>query len=73
MVNEGKVLSEPDEDAPSDERRAYRKARREYLKNYNHAVERQRQADHCIGCGRCLHECPQQIDIPGRLAMIEKV
>ena len=73
MVNEGLLLTEPDDDATSAERRAYRKARREYLKNYNHAVEPQRQADHCIGCGRCLHECPQRINIPARLAMIEKV
>ena len=73
MVNEGMILSKPDEDADGAERRAYRKARREYLKNYNLAVEPQRQADHCIGCGRCLHECPQQINIPARMAMIEKV
>ena len=73
MVNEGLLLAEPDDEASSAERRAYRKARREYLKNYNRAVEPQRQADHCIGCGRCLHECPQRINIPARLAMIEKV
>lgn len=73
MVNEGMILSKPDEDADGAERRAYRKARREYLKNYNLAVDPQRQADHCIGCGRCLHECPQQINIPARMAMIEKV
>ncbi|MBR3412696.1 MAG: aldo/keto reductase [Bacteroidales bacterium] len=73
MVNEGLLLTEPDDNATSAERRAYRKARREYLKNYDHAIERDRQADHCIGCGRCLHECPQRINIPARLAMIEKV
>lgn len=73
MVNEGLVLSQPDDEASSAERRAYRKARREYLKNYDHAIERERQADHCIGCGVCLHECPQQINIPARMAMIEKL
>lgn len=73
MVNEGALLSQPDDDATSEERRAYRKARREYLKSYDHAVEPQRQADHCIGCGRCLHECPQRINIPAKLAMIESL
>ena len=72
VVNEGSMPDEPAESASGEERRAYRRARREYLKSYNHAVEPDRQADHCIGCGRCLAECPQQIDIPGRLAMIEK-
>ncbi len=73
MVNEGALLSQPDDDATSEERRAYRRARREYLKSYDRAVEPQRQADHCIGCGRCLHECPQRINIPVKLAMIEEI
>lgn len=72
-VNEGALLAAPDADAPGDEQRAYRKARRQYLKDYGRAVVRERQADHCIGCGRCLAECPQQIDIPAKLAMIEKI
>ena len=72
-VNEGGFVDIPDDEADSQERRAYRKARRAYLKSYDKAVEPDRQADHCIGCGRCLAECPQQIDIPSRLAMIEKV
>ena len=71
MVNEGSILSLPDDDSTDEERRAYRKARRAYLKSYNRAIEPDRQADHCIGCGRCLHECPQQINIPAKLAMIE--
>lgn len=73
MVNEGNLLDAPGDDASGDERRAYRKARRAYLVSYDRAVQRERQADHCIGCGRCLHECPQGIDIPGKLANIEKV
>lgn len=73
VVNEGLLLAQPNEEAGSEERRAYRRARREYLKSYDRAVEPQRQADHCIGCGRCLHECPQRINIPAKLAMIEKL
>lgn len=73
MVNEGSLLSELDDDATGAERRQYRRARRAYLKDYDHAVDPQRQADHCIGCGRCVAECPQQINIPAKLAMIEKV
>ncbi len=73
MINEGHMVAEPAEDAGNAERRAYKKARRIYLSSYNHAVERDRQADHCIGCGRCLAECPQSIDIPARLAKIEEI
>ena len=73
MVNEGLLVAEPDDNADGDERRAYRRARRQYLKSYNRAVEPERQADHCIGCGRCLHECPQRINIPAKLAMIENL
>ncbi len=73
VVNEGLLLAQPNEEAGSEERRAYRRARREYLKSYDRAVEPQRQADHCIGCGHCLHECPQRINIPAKLAMIEKL
>ncbi len=73
MVNEGNLLDRPDDDATTDQRRAYRKARRAYLVSYNRAVEQFRQADHCIGCGRCLHECPQSINIPEKLAAIEHV
>ena len=73
MVNEGNLLDRPDDDATTDQRRAYRKARRAYLVSYSRAVEQFRQADHCIGCGRCLHECPQSINIPEKLAAIEHV
>ena len=72
MVNDGNVIPKPADDASSEERQAYRRARRTYLASYDNAVEPQRQADHCIGCGHCLSDCPQQIDIPGKMAMIEK-
>ena len=73
MVNEGNVITDDlSEAASSEERRAYRKARRAFLVGYNRAVEPDRQADRCIGCGKCLPECPQQIDIPGKMRMIEE-
>ncbi len=71
MVNEGNLI-EIDADATSEDRKAYREARRAFLVSYNRSIDRQRQADHCIGCGRCLHECPQSINIPQMLADIEE-
>ena len=71
MVNEGNLI-EIDADATSEDRKAYREARRAFLVSYNRSIDRQRQADHCIGCGRCLHECPQSINIPQKLADIEE-
>lgn len=71
-INEGLLISEPEEDATCAERRAYRKARRIYLHSFDKAVAPERQADHCIGCGRCMAECPQQINIPLQLEKIEK-
>ena len=65
-INEGDMVSD-DMDA-----KAYRKARRKYLVSLNRSVETLRQADHCIGCGKCLVKCPQGIDIPGQLQRIEQ-
>lgn len=47
----------------------YREKRRRYLISLDRHVPRERQADHCIQCGRCIHEkhCPQQINIPAKL------
>lgn len=50
----------------------YREARRAYLVSYDRRIERERQADHCIGCGHCVPECPQQIDIPGEMVRINE-
>ena len=46
---------------------------RETLAMYERAVpEELRRADHCTGCGRCRPHCPQSIDIPGELAVVDE-
>ena len=46
---------------------------RETLKMYAKAIpEELRRAEHCTGCGRCNPHCPQSIDIPKEIAMIDK-
>ena len=65
MLNEGKVNDNPDS-------KEYQRLRRSYLKSYAEAVVRERQADHCIGCGQCLEHCPQHIDIPAQMQRIDK-
>lgn len=64
-VNEG-LISENTGD-PS-----YRELRRKYLSSYGEAVPAERQADKCIGCGKCLEKCPQNIDIPRELAKMDR-
>ena len=52
----------------------YRENRRRYLISLDRKVERDRQPDHCIKCGRCIHEkhCPQNIKIPEELERISQ-
>lgn len=69
-VNDDLLLDEQDNLSESDERKAYRKARKAFLATYNDAMQRERQADHCIACGKCLSECPQRINIPEQMARI---
>ena len=64
-VNEGNIAS----DSGSEN---YRKARRAYLVGYDRAVQKVRQADHCIGCRQCIPHCPQSIDIPHELHRIAR-
>lgn len=64
-INEGNV-PEGDQD-PN-----YRKARQAFLVGYDRKVPKLRQANHCIGCGECKPHCPQGIDIPSRMASIDK-
>jgi len=53
----------------------YRKNRRNYLISLDREVPRDRQPDHCIGCGRCIHEkhCPQNINIPDELKKLSQL
>ena len=50
---------------------SYVENRRGFLKRYDAAIPHLRQAEHCIGCGRCVPHCPQRIDIPKRMADID--
>ena len=65
-LGEGNIVSEG-----TVEQREFRRARREYLTSYDKSVDRLRQADHCIDCGECLSHCPQHIQIPAKMHMIE--
>ncbi|MBQ7222594.1 MAG: 4Fe-4S dicluster domain-containing protein, partial [Bacteroidales bacterium] len=50
----------------------YKKARRAFLINYDRAVPAERQAKHCIGCRQCVPECPQRINIPATMQMVDE-
>lgn len=50
----------------------YRKYRREFLIGYDRSVPKLCQADHCIGCKICTHECPQRIAIPKEMQRIDR-
>ena len=50
----------------------YYKARRAFLVGYDRSVPKLRQADHCIGCGKCVSHCPQRIRIPKEMERISK-
>lgn len=64
-VNEGMIAT----DNGSED---YRRNRRAFLIGYDRSVVEGSQADHCIGCGRCAGECPQNIDIPKELFRIDR-
>jgi predicted aldo/keto reductase-like oxidoreductase len=67
-LNEGNVLNDIGTD--SEEKKAFRRARRAFLVGYDRVVPSFRQADHCIGCNHCVNECPQGINIPEQMVRI---
>lgn len=62
-INEGNVAEAKDEN--------YRKARRAFLIGYDRSVSKLRQANHCIGCSQCVSHCPQGINIPKEMRIID--
>ena len=50
--------------------KAFRKARQVFLVGYDRSVPKLRQADHCIGCNKCVSHCPQGISIPEEMQRI---
>ncbi len=51
---------------------AYKAARRAFLIGYDRSVPKLRQADHCIGCGKCTPLCPQRINVPKQMQRINR-
>ena len=51
---------------------AYKRARRAFLVGYDRSVPKLRQAQRCIGCGKCEGHGPQRIRIPQELAKIDE-
>jgi len=49
----------------------FRKARKRFLIGYERAVPQERQASHCIACGKCVAKCPQKIKIPNQMQKID--
>lgn len=64
-VNQGNVPE-------SAQAKNYAEARRAFLVGYDRSVPKLRQANHCIGCRRCVSHCPQSINIPHELHRIDR-
>ncbi|MDD7377038.1 MAG: aldo/keto reductase [Prevotellaceae bacterium] len=63
-VNEGNVPE-------NQQAKNYREARRAFLVGYDRSVPKLRQANHCIGCRKCVEHCPQNIEIPQEMQRID--
>ena len=64
-VNEGNIS---DDKTDPD----YRRARKAFLVGYDRSVPRLRQAEQCVGCGKCVEACPQRINIPQQMRRIDR-
>lgn len=62
-LNEGYIVNEGSKE--------YRNARKAFLVGYDRSVPKLRQANHCIGCEKCIPLCPQRINIPQKLHLID--
>ena len=56
----------------SSGQKRFERDRRRYLAAYGKEVPTVRQADHCIGCERCVSLCPQSVKIPVELRKIDR-
>ncbi len=50
----------------------YMKKARNFLIDYDRSVPKLRRANRCTGCGICNPHCPQSIDIPAQIRMIDE-
>ncbi len=64
-LNEGNFPSSP-------QNANYKDARRAFLIGMDRSVPKLRQANHCIGCGKCVPKCPQNIKIPQEMRRIDQ-
>ena len=71
-LNEGKLINDDDLLMVDADKKKFRKLRREFLVGYDRSVPKLRQANHCIGCNKCLAHCPQGIPIPDKMKEIEQ-
>lgn len=63
------ALSLPDPNGEKD--KDYNRKRRRFIARYDSAVPEKARAEFCTQCRQCVQKCPQRIDIPRQLNLIE--